>query len=143
MEHGRLKAHIEAEEESLKDNFEEIQNRMKDALDWKVWYKNNTALALGGVAAGGLLLSLLIPRSPSNESAFHDEDEMDEIDVSGVEPNGRARIRSKSPSRLHQVLDSTMEAVLGVASDKLQDYMSKAIPGFREHYTQAQRRRFE
>ena len=66
MEHGRLKAHIEAEGESLKDNFEEIQDRVKDALNWRVWYRNNTALALGGVAAGGLLLSFLIPKSSSD-----------------------------------------------------------------------------
>ena len=134
QEHGKLKAHIEAEEDSLKDNFEEIENRVKDALDWRVWYKNNTALALGGAAAGGLLLSLLLPRTSSVESRFID---MDEQSAYGEPPP----VRSDSPSRFHRVLDNTAAAVLGVATDKLQDFMSRAIPGFREHYSDAQRRR--
>ena len=133
QEQGKLKAHIDAEGEGLRDNFEEIENRVKDALDWRVWYKNNTALALGGAAAGGILLSLLLPRSSSVESRFVD---MDEQSIYGEPPPAR----SDSPSRFHQVLDNTAAAVLGVATDKLQDFMSRAIPGFREHYSNAHRR---
>ena len=140
MEHGRLKAHIEAEEESLKDNFEEIQDRVKDALNWRVWYRNNTALALGGIAAGGLVLSLLIPKSSSIESKFV---ETSEIDDSETGPSRREYMRSEIPSRMRQVLDNTANAVLGVATDKLRDFMSNAIPGFREHYSSAQRKRFD
>jgi hypothetical protein len=46
-------------------------------------------------------------------------------------------------SRFRQVADNTMSAIFGVAADKFQDFMTKALPGFREHYTDAQRRRFE
>ena len=138
MEHGRLKAHIEAEEESLKDNFEEIQDRVKDALNWRIWYRNNTALALGGIAAGGLLLSLLIPKSSSVESKFVDTSEIGDAEPG---PSRREYIRSEIPSRMRQVLDNTANAVLGVATDKLRDFMSNAIPGFREHYSSAQQRK--
>jgi len=140
MEHGRLKAHIEAEEESLKDNFEEIQDRVKDALNWRVWYRNNTALALGGIAAGGLVLSLLIPKSSSIESKFVNAGESDDAEAG---PSRRESLRSEIPSRMRQVLDNTANAVLGVATDKLRDFMSSAIPGFREHYSSAQRKRFD
>jgi hypothetical protein len=140
MEHGRLKAHIEAEEESLKENFEEIQDRVKDALNWRIWYRNNTALALGGIAAGGLLLSLLIPKSSSIESKFVDTSEIDDSETG---PSRREYMRSEIPSRMRQVLDNTANAVLGVATDKLRDFMSNAIPGFREHYSSAQRKRFD
>jgi len=135
-EEDRLKAHIEAAEESLKDNFEEIQDRFKSALDWRVWYKNNTAIALGGVAAGGLLLSLMIHRKSSIESKFISPDEM----YTPEEPNGRPMATAKSPSRLHKVLDTTMAAVVGVASDQFRDFMARALPGFREHYDEAERR---
>ena len=140
MEHGRLKAHIEAEEESLKDNFEEIQDRVKDALNWRIWYRNNTALALGGIAAGGLVLSLLIPKSSSIESKFVNAGESDDAETG---PSRRESLRSEIPSRMRQVLDNTANAVLGVATDKLRDFMSSAIPGFREHYSSAQRKRFD
>src|SRR5262252_3367967 len=119
-EEERLKANIEAAEESLKDNFEEIQDRFKTALNWRVWYRNNTALALGGVAAGGLLLSLMISRKPSNEARFMPEEGM----YPPIESNGHSNATSKSRSRLHKVFDNTMAAVVGVASDQFREYMS-------------------
>jgi hypothetical protein len=139
-EPAELKAHIKAEGEGLKENIEEIQNRVRGALDWHVWYKKNTAVSLGAVAAGGLILALLFPRRPSVASHYFDTGDMhDQM----VEPQGPAR-RSSTPrqfSPLRQVADSTMSAVFGVAADKFQDLMADALPGFREHYNEAQRRR--
>jgi hypothetical protein len=148
QEPAEIRARIKAEGDSLKDNFEEIQNRVKEALDWKIWYRNNTALALGGAAAGGLLLSLLIGRGNSHESRFSpshfmDADEMEVDEEGSLAPSGIRRTGNepKSVSRLHQLADNTMSAVLGLAADKFQDFMSNALPGFREHYANAQRKR--
>jgi hypothetical protein len=139
-EPAELKAHIKAQGEGLKENIEEIQNRVKGALDWRIWYKNNPAVALGGVAAGGVILALLLPKRPSVESGLLDTGEMND---QMAEPNGRARLRStrRSNSRLREIADNTVSAIFGVATDKFQDYMANAVPGFREHYIEAQRRR--
>jgi hypothetical protein len=137
---SELKAHIQAENESLRENLEEIQNRVKDALEWKIWYRNNTAVALGGIAAGGLLLSLLLPKRDAR-TEYIDRDDM-EMHAMKSEP--QTRVRSRANSRFHDVLDNTMSAIFGVANDTFQDFMSKAIPGFGEHYSRAsQTRRFE
>ena len=148
QEPAEIRAHIKAEGDSLKENFEEIQNRVKDALDWKTWYRNNTALALGGAAAGGLLIALVLGKGGSGEpkfkeSNFVDLDQMDVDEEGSLGAVGARRMRSetKSDSRLHQLADNTMAAVLGLAADKFQDFMSQALPGFREHYANAQRRR--
>jgi hypothetical protein len=135
---SEIKAHIKAEGESLKENLEEIQSRVKHALDWKVWYRNNTAVALGSIVAGGLLLSLLIPKGRSEDYDFIDMDDE-------VGPNGPARMRPRSnaSSRIHHVLDNTMSAMFGVANDAFQEFMSKALPGFREHYSRAQTKRVD
>jgi hypothetical protein len=143
QEPSEIKAHIKAQGESLKENFEEIQNRVKEALDWKIWYRNNTALALGGAVAGGFLLSVLLRRGPSTESQFIDSEDMDLDEEGSLSPSiRRMQPESKSASRLRQLADNTMSAVLSLATDKFQDYMSKAVPGFREHYANAQRKRF-
>jgi hypothetical protein len=62
-----------------------------------------------------------------------------------VEPNAPARMhpRSDASSRIHHVLDNTMSAMFGVANDAFQDFMAKALPGFREHYSRAQTKRFD
>lgn len=138
---NEIKAHIQAEGESLRDNLEEIQSRVKNALDWRVWYKNNTAIALGGAAAGGLLLSLLLTKSGKSDFAEQDYD----VDLRSEEPVGfkQSRSRSNYGSSVHQVLDNTLSAIFGVATDTFQDFMSRALPGFREHYSQARNKRYE
>jgi hypothetical protein len=139
---SEIKAHIQAEGESLRENLEEIQSRVKNALDWRVWYKNNTAIALGGAAAGGLLLSLMLTRSGGKpDFPEHDYD----LDPRSDQPIGLAPRRSSSNygSRVHQVLDNTLSAIFGVATDTFQDFMSKALPGFRDHYSKAGSKRYE
>lgn len=142
QEPAEIKAHIKAEGDSLRENIEEIENRVKEAFDLRRWYRNNTALALGGAVAGGLLISLLLSRGSSKPSQYVDYDDTDGL---MSEPDGRPSSQSepKSASRFNQFVDNTMSAVLGVAGDKFHEFMSNALPGFREHFTDAQRRRFE
>ena len=142
QEPAEIKAHIKAEGESLRENIEEIENRVKEAFDLRRWYRNNTALALGGAAASGLLVALILSRGSSKTARYVDYDETDEL---LSEPDGRTRseMEPKSASRLHQFVDNTMSAFLGVAGDKFHELMSNALPGFREHFTDAQRKRFE
>jgi hypothetical protein len=141
---SEIKAHIKAEGESLREDLEEIQSRVKHALDWKVWYRSNTAVALGGAAAGGLLLALMFHKGRPTASEYEFIDTDDARD-SNLEPGFRPSMRSTSSagSKIHQVFDHTMSALFGVANDNFQDFMSKALPGFREHYYQEKKKRFD
>jgi hypothetical protein len=144
QEPADIKAHIKAEGESLRENIEEIENRVKEAFDMRRWYRNNTGLALGGAVAGGLLIALMLGRGDSKDARYAGMEDIDDEPL--AEANGRQRLLSepKSASRLHQLLDNTMSAVVGVAADKFHEFMSNALPGFREHYTEAQsKKRFE
>jgi hypothetical protein len=138
QEPTQLRAHIREQGEELKSKVAEIENRFKNALDWKVWYRKNTALALGSFAAGGFALSLLIPRKPSAESTAFGR--FSEGPYRSVETSPR---RDSTPTRVRQVFDTTVSAALGLAAERLQDVLSQALPGFREHYAEAKRRRGE
>jgi hypothetical protein len=134
-----IKAHIREQGESLKNNIEEIQTRFRNALDWKVWYRKNTALALGGFALGGVALALLLPKARGPQD-FPDTFDADGSRAYMARPS-RTVAGSHSQSRVRQVFDTTVSAALGLAADKLQEVMSQALPGFREHYAEARRRR--
>ena len=140
QEQERLQARIEEEGHNLKQNLEEFEDRVKNMLDWKVWYRHNTALAIGGAAAGGMLLALLLPRFGSGEEESMEEGPlaMSSAESWGTHPSSGAKQQS---SRLHSVLDNSVSAVLGIATDQLQRYLSRAIPGFTEHYRKAESRR--
>jgi len=143
-EPDQIRAHIWAERESLRDNFDEIEYRVKDALDWKVWYRKNTALALGGIAAGSFVLSLLISKGSAPYSERMETDRNDHPNRESVgHLKSFASAPAAGPGPVRRLLDNTMAAILGVAADQFQDLMSEAIPGFKQHYSEAQQRHFE
>jgi hypothetical protein len=41
------------------------------------------------------------------------------------------------------MFDTTLAAATSLAAEKLQDVLSQALPGFRQHYNDAKRRRGE
>jgi hypothetical protein len=134
QEPTQLRAHIREEGENLKSNIEEIETRVRNALDWRIWYRKNTALALGGVAAGGFALALLIPKRESSESRSYSG--FTEGAYRGPESAAHA-----GPTRVRQVVDTALAAAFSLAADKVQEVLSQAVPGFRQHYNEAKRRR--
>lgn len=140
QEQQKLQAHIESEGNNLKQNLEEFEDRVMNILDWKVWYRRNTALAIGGAAASGVLLAFLLPKPESvEEEAPPEIDDLDQM--SSMETGQAPPTRTERRSRLHNVLDNSMAAILGVAADQVQTFLSRAIPGFGEHYREAERKR--
>ena len=146
-EPGEIKEHIEAERKKLGDDLEEIGHRMKDAVDLQVWYYKHTTVALGAAVAGGLLLSKLVGGSTSSESngkpaspASGSDWKGDWRRESSVRPDTPKK--SRTMYQLGHVLDSTVAALLGVAAHKFQDFVSQTIPGFKEQYSEAERKRF-
>ncbi len=56
---------IQSNRERLNDNLAELENKMRDAANWRTYFSRNPWLALGAAAAGGLLVAaILIPPRP-------------------------------------------------------------------------------
>jgi hypothetical protein len=144
---NEIREHIDAERARLGDDLDEIGSRMKDAVDWRTWYRNNTVAMLGAAVAGGFLLSMAIGRPSSNGRAPSREAE----GLLSEESDWRSKSKREGPevssrishhmSRLTDILDNTVGAFLGVASNKLQDYVSRTVPGFKEYYSEEERER--
>lgn len=144
---NEIREHIDAERARLGDDLDEIGSRMKDAVDWRTWYRNNTVAMLGAAVAGGFLLSMAIGRPSSNGRAPSREAEgllSEESDWRSKPKRERSEVSSRIShhmSRLTDILDNTVGAFLGVASNKLQDYVSRTVPGFKEYYSEEERTR--
>jgi hypothetical protein len=149
QEPNEIREHIDAKRAKLGDDLEEIEHRMKDAVDWRAWYRKNTTAMLGAAVAGGFLLSMAIGHSPSEEETPAQGANgvfADEFEEKREPRRERSRFRigpriSQHLNGLTDILDNTVGAFLGVANSKLQDLVSQSIPGFREQYSEAQRRR--
>jgi hypothetical protein len=148
QEPNEIRQHMNEERARLGDDLHEIDRRVKDAFDWKAWYRKNTVTMLGVAAASGFLLSMAIGgRSSKNRGEPLVEAETEYTEGSewrAQQKNGRVKAQLGSlmghhVSRLTDILDNTVGAFLGVATNKLQDYVSKSFPGFREQYSEAER----
>lgn len=53
---------IQEKRERLGDNITELENRVRDAADWRTYFNRNPWLMMGAAAAGGFLMSaILVP----------------------------------------------------------------------------------
>lgn len=127
QETRRIMEHIENEREQLGENLEEIESRFKDATDPKAWFNKNPAMILGAAAAGGLLLGLLMT-SRSSEEGY----------TAGFMAPEPERAPSREPNKhlntLKKTLDTTVAALVGLGAQKVQDFISEALPGYQQQY---------
>jgi hypothetical protein len=144
---NEIREHIDAKRAKLGEDLEEIEHRMKDVVDWRAWYRKNTAVMLGAAVAGGFLLSMAVGRSSTEgETPAQGVNGVftDEFDERREPKRSRFRVGSRVSQHLNgltDILDNTVGAFLGLANSKLQDFVSRSIPGFREQYSEAERRR--
>jgi hypothetical protein len=128
--------HIETERVQLGENLEEMESRIKDAADPRVWYERNPGLILGAAAASGLVLGLLCTSRSSDSSEM--------VDPTGFsEPRPRPErhfTESRHMKTVKNTLDTTIAALVGLGARKFQDFVSDNLPGFQEQYHVASQR---
>jgi hypothetical protein len=121
--------HIESEREQLGENLDEIESRIKDATDPRAWFNKNPAIILGAAAAGGLVLGLLITNSRSSDNGYP-------AGFMAPEPEGETHHHreSKHLDTIKKTLDTTVAALVGLGAQKVQDFISDALPGYQQQY---------
>jgi len=131
QETDKIKDHIDTQRGHLERDLNEIEDRVRKAVDWREWFDRNPAAVLGAAAAGGLALSMLIRRSPNTPRVRGFEYETD------FRPASKRTQLSKTSSQINRVsdtLDNTVAALIGVASHKFRDFIADIVPNFREEY---------
>ncbi len=58
---SQIERHIEEQRQELRYHVSELQNRVRNVLDWRVQFQERPAVMLTLAFAGGLLLSRLLP----------------------------------------------------------------------------------
>ncbi len=141
QETDKIKDHIETQRGKLEQDLQEIEHRVTEAIDWREWFHRHPVAILGAAAAGGLALSLLLRRSPVASQV----DRYAELDSSGsvigASPSKELRKTSSQMNRMADTLDNAVAALLGVASNKVRDFVADLVPGFREEYREVEAKR--
>jgi hypothetical protein len=117
-----IELEIDRGRELLRSNLEELEARVRSAVDWRRAYRDNTATALGIAFGGALLLGFML------------RGRVTEPPLAEYQPAVGAGGSRSDPRRREISLPwRTIEnALIGVAATLLKDLLGRAVPGFRE-----------
>ena len=140
QEPDQIKNHIDTQRVKLEQDLHEIERRVAKAVDWREWFERNPLAMIGAAAAGGFVLSLLIPRSSEfSQNRYSEADSRPSL-TGPRQPRSLRRTFSQM-DRMTDTLDNTVAALLGVASRKVRDFVADVIPNFREEYREVEANR--
>jgi hypothetical protein len=109
---NQIEDHIERTRDELGANFQELEDKVRDAGNWRVQFHHHPMTMLGAAFGGGMLLAAMFTR-PRH------------ITTTAVHQVTR---------RSNAAWDNVKDALLGVAATKVTDYVDRVIPGFASEY---------
>jgi len=127
----QIERHIDDERSRLGANVSELESKVKNAFDWRVQFQQHP-MTLMGVAFGAGVLAAAMTNGSRKRSRYSAGSRL----ISSSSETGNMYGRQK----MGQTWDNIKGALMGVASTKLKDFLGDAVPGFREHYRNAESR---
>ena len=136
----QLEKHIQSKRNELGQNLEELESKVKSAGDWHTYFERYPMTALGISFGGGILLSMLMGSNRSNRRPMAGDN------IGWQENQSRAaaypaRQAGGARDKMAETVDTIKGALFGLATAKVQDILSDAIPGFREQYQKTERQK--
>jgi hypothetical protein len=134
---GQIERHIQETRDDLSENFNELQQKVKTAMDWRTQFEQRPGASLALAFGGGVLLSALLPIRHSSRGKSHQPHSNappDRDAVPGVQSRSSLNRDSNEPL---QTFDALKGALLGVAATELTAFIEDLLPGFRQEFNKA------
>ena len=136
---NEIEQHIREQRNELGQNIGELQQKVKDTVDWRAQFEQRPMTMIGLAVGGGFLLSALVgSRSRHrNYNRASDGQKWAAEDRTTVKPynsavsNGQAK---GSPGKASESLRDIKTALIGVAAAKIGDVIEAVLPGFNDKY---------
>jgi hypothetical protein len=129
----QIEAHIDRTRDRLGSSLRELEGKVEAATDWREHFRARPWLMVGAACVGGAVLATTLrPRTARR--------------VDGL--SGLHVVAPERTARGHRVLgevvglwDNVTAALVGVASERVRDYIAELVPGFDEQFTRVEQRR--
>jgi hypothetical protein len=121
----------------LSDNFSELQDKVKSAVDWRTQFQEHPGTLLAVAFGGGVVLSALLPSSSRRRKAY---------DSGSISAGGRTHSAPSydtssatlgKSSDLRKTIEALTGALLGVAVNQASGFLDSVLPGFHQEFTKA------
>lgn len=130
----QIEDHIRSTQRELGSNLEELENKVKDATDWRVQFERHPVACLGIAFAGGLLLSAGLGGRRRPSSTYDRIWTPAAAHMSGTGLRNPANDPGFGPrEKSSHVWDGIKGALLAAAGTQVSNVLGEFLPGFKEH----------
>jgi len=141
----QIERHIYEKRNELGENINELQQKVKTAVDWRTQFDRRPLAMVGIAFGGGLLLSMLIGRGRHSHDSSRRWSRSrrwrrESQEYSGPESQESPESRQwedKGPS----AWDNIRDAVIAIVGSKLSSLIEEVVPGFTDQYKRRQTER--
>jgi len=135
----QIERHIQETRNDLSDNFSELKEKVKTAVDWRAQFEERPVTMMALAFGGGVLLSALLPtvRPSRRRSSEGRGNAPADRDAAGSSIKSRTASDDKASQTLEN-WDALKGALVGVATGKLSGFIEDLLPGFKQEFTKAQ-----
>ena len=135
----QIERHIQETRNDLGDNFSELKEKVKTAVDWRAQFEERPVTMMALAFGGGVLLSALLPsvRSSRRRTSEGRRNAPPDRDAPGHSIKSRNAFDDKASQTLEN-WDALKGALVGVATTKLSGFIEDLLPGFKQEFTKAQ-----
>lgn len=134
----RIEEEIRAERRQLGRNLKTLEFQAKDLADWRSHYRRHAGAVLVMAFATGALIGLQSKGSGARPMARPRPD-ASRPSQAGFSPIGLIRDNPRARQAVGEKWNGILEALINVASTTAVEWISHAIPGFREEYSASRR----
>src|SRR5436853_7906699 len=127
----QIERHIYEKRSELGENINELQEKVKTAVDWRAQFDQRPWVGMGLAFGGGLLLALIFGGSGSSDESNWSDRRSSESQTFG---NGRKKLDTASA-----IWENIRGAILAVAGSRLSSTLEGVLPGFEEQFRKQQR----
>jgi hypothetical protein len=124
----QIEDHIRSTQRELGNNLQELENKVKDATNWRVQFERHPMALLGVAFAGGLLLSAGLGGQRRRATADNPSWQAPQWSTAATTRSER----NSAPSNIWSGIRSTLAAVAG---RQVQSVLGELVPGFREQHS--------
>jgi len=130
----QIERHIRETRSDLGDNLNELGDKVKKTLDWRVQFEERPGTMLGLAFGGGIILSALLSSGRRSRSTYAGAGSSRRRNV-GTPSGPPSTLPTSKPSETRQGVEALADALVGVAVNRASRFIDSLVPGFEREFS--------
>lgn len=135
----QIERHIRETRNDLSENFSELEEKVKSAVDWRAQFDERPGTMLALAFGGGVLLSAILSSSRSSgrdwDSRWNSESDRDRESSPSYSRGSYSRgFSGEGSGQTSETWNALKGAIIGAATTKLSGVIEEFLPGFGQEF---------